>query len=234
MQKLSSYSTAVILALSVSFAAPVMSQDEPRTLTVSGQGQQTAVPDQMRMTFWVEQEGKQLSKLKPLVDQNTARLLDDLKEHGVAERDIQSYQLQVQPMYDYQSDTREHLGFNVQRQINVVLKDPSHYDTLIDLALARGVTRVGSIQYELSNADEVYQQALLTAFSHAQTKAHQLANSAGAKLGNAIKIEEQSRGQAPAPMMAEMRAKSSDVSLPGEQSVEAVIAVTFALHEQDD
>ncbi|EKE84299.1 SIMPL domain-containing protein [Idiomarina xiamenensis] len=200
------------------------------SVTVSGQATHYAVPDQMSLTLWVEERGQKLSSLKTQVDQASEKVLRDLLERDIDKKDIQSYQLQVYPQYERNDNGEtQQKGFVVQRQIRVTLRDTSHYDKIVDMALAQGVTRVANMQYEISNADAIYQQALTDAYAQAQQKAKLIAERAGLSLGHAINIREQSMPRYGVMMMAAERVSKSDVSLPGQQSVEAQIEVTFTL-----
>ncbi|RUO65022.1 hypothetical protein SAMN06297229_1634 [Pseudidiomarina planktonica] len=200
-------------------------------VTVTGSASVNAVPDVIQLSFQINEKGPLLTKMKALVDQNTSRLLKDLLDRGIAEEDIQSYRLQVHPNYEYNGQRQEQKGFTLSRQINVVLRQPDQFDQVIDNALARGVTQVSNISYQLSNPEQLYQQALLAAFAQAREKATQMAEQADTKLGLATNIEELTGGQHSAPIQAEMRIQQSP-SLPGQESIEATIRVTFNLNQK--
>lgn len=221
-------SYCVLLGALMTVSAHAEQAQPDQQITVTGSASISAVPDTIRLTFWINEQGPLLTKMKTLVDQKTSRLVKDLLDQGIAETDIQSYQLQVQPNYEYDGQRQQQNGFILNRQINVVLRQPDQFDRVIDNALARGVTQVSNINYQLSNPDQFYQRALLEAFTQARQKASQMAQQADTELGLATSIEELSGGQHPAPMQAEMRMQQSP-SLPGQQSVEAAVRVTFNL-----
>lgn len=225
-------SCAAVLFLVGGFAHSVMAEETPpRQITVSGSAEINMTPDQIHLSFWLTEKGPLLTKLKALVDQNSQRILSDLREQGVAETHIQSYQLQISPEYHYENNKQVQDGFSVTRQIKVTLDNTAAYDKIIDLALKRGVTRVGQIQYQISDPSAAYQKALTRAFSDAQQKAKLIATHAQAELGDAISIQEQTTGSQPTPMYARAMAEDS-VSLPGQQQVSATVSVTFALHSK--
>ncbi|RUO78855.1 hypothetical protein CWI84_09870 [Idiomarina tyrosinivorans] len=213
-----------------SYAQPQGQQQS--AITVTGSGAVSAVPDQATIQFWIEQRGSKVSSLKTAVDQATSRLLGDLEKRDVAAKNIQSYQLQIMPIYDNDSAGKlQQQGFQVQRQIKVTLNKLDQYDQIIDLALARGVTRVGAIEFDLSEPQAMYQQALSQAFAQAQAKAQQLAQRAGLVLGQALTIREQSTTRPQMMRMTMQMDSRKEVSLPGEQTVEAQLEVTFALKQ---
>jgi len=224
-------SFAVGLFLLGGFTHTVLAEEsEAREITVTGSAELNVEPDQLQFSLWITEKGPLLSKLKALVDQTTEGILRDLAEHDIAEQNIQSYQLQISPEYVYENNKQVQDGFSVTRHIKVVLQETHAYDKIIDLALSRGVTRVGQMQYQISEPAALYQKALTRAFADAQQKAQMIATQAQAKLGAAVRIQEQSSSANPQPMYARAMAEDS-LSLPGQQQVSASLAVTFALHD---
>lgn len=215
------YSTAQI--------APAVANNTPDHIVVHGQGATQVVPDTMQFTMWVEAAGNQLSPLKTQVDQITATLLRDFQARDVKREDIRSFQLSISPRYKREDDRSVQDGFQVSRQIEVTLRDTDNFDTLIDFALAQGVTRVGSIQYRVGEPTEASQQALLNAIEDAHRKGALMAKHSDRSLGSVISIREQSSGgHTPVYRMA-ASSMSMDVSEPGQQSIQARVEVTFRL-----
>ncbi|WP_404396871.1 SIMPL domain-containing protein [Idiomarina loihiensis] len=204
-------------------------QADERTLSISGSGSVSAIPDQMSLTFWIEERGNKLSSQKSMVDDTTSRLINDLNDKGVEDKDIRSYQLQIYPRYEQNDDgKREQDGFVVKREVQITLLEPENYDKIIDLALARGVTRVGQVQFEISDQQGLYQQALVNAYEQAKNKAERLATAAGLKLTGTLSIAERSMSRPMVMQMAEMSSRSNKVSLPGQQTIEAQVEVIFS------
>jgi uncharacterized protein YggE len=120
----------------------------------------------------------------------------------------------------------------VQREVQVTLLEPENYDSIIDLALARGVTRVGQVKFEISDQQGLYEQALVNAYQQAKAKAERLATAAGLELRSTLSIAEQSMSRPVTMQMAEMSSRSDKVSLPGQQTIEARVEVTFLTQSQ--
>ncbi|RUO73381.1 SIMPL domain-containing protein [Idiomarina ramblicola] len=232
-----SHSKSRFLLVSLAFLTALfatVTQANERTLSTSGTGSVSAVPDQMTLTFWIEERGNKLSSQKTLVDETTNRLIKDLNNKGVDDKDIRSYQLQIYPRYEQNDDGKtEQNGFVVQREVQVTLLEPENYDSIIDLALARGVTRVGQINFEISDQQGLYEQALINAYKQARAKAQRLATSAGLELIGTLNIAEQSMSRPVVMQMAEASSRSDKVSLPGQQTIEARVEVTFSIQSQE-
>ena len=218
--------------LSTVFVAPAFANaqaDRPDHIVVRGQGAVQVVPDLMQFTMWVEAAGSTLSPLKSQVDQLTATLLRDLQQRDVKRADIRSFQLSISPRYKRENDQSVQDGFQVSRQIEVTLRDTANFDTLIDFALAQGVTRIGSIQYRVGEPDEAAQQALLNAIEDAHHKATIMAKQSNRSLGSVISIYEQSSGGHMPMYRVASAAMSMEVSEPGQQAIQAQVEVTFRL-----
>ncbi|PWW11860.1 MULTISPECIES: SIMPL domain-containing protein [Pseudidiomarina] len=203
-----------------------------RTIQVSGDASLVEVPDRMQFTLSIRQEGQQLVQLKQTVDTITAALLQQLEQLNIAKQDISSYRLFTQPMYHYDNNKRELSGYLVSREMNIVLRNPDHYDSIVEFALAQGVTDVGMPRYDFSDARARYDEALAAAISVAKQKAELMASAAGAELGEVVQISEHS--QAPRAVKTQaveaFRSRAmADVSLPGTTQIEARVSVSFAL-----
>lgn len=218
------------LAVLISFTSQAQETSQ-RQIKVSGSAAISAVPDQAQIQFTIERQGNKLSAMKTQIDQLTQQFIHKLGQQDVAERQIRSTQFRVYPLYQTDDNgNRQQDGFQVSRTIEVTLHSLAAYDHIIDVALANGVSRVGQIQFTVSNSDELYHQALAKAFEAAKTKAKLLATAAGKELGDAIVIEEYSSPRIMAVPMAEMRTKDSgSPSLPGAQEIEARLGVAFKL-----
>ncbi|MCK7459921.1 SIMPL domain-containing protein [Idiomarina aminovorans] len=228
-----SHSKSRFLLISLAFLATLfatVAQASERIVSTSGTGSVSAIPDQMSLTFWIEQRGNKLSSQKTVVDETTKRLINDLNRKGVEDKDIRSYQLQISPRYQRNDDGKtEQNGFVVQREVQVTLSEPENYDSIIDLALTRGVTRVGRVKFEISHQQDLYEQALINAYQQAKAKAERLAASAGLKLSDTLSITEQSMSRPVMMQMAEVSSRSDKVSLPGQQTIEARVDVSFSI-----
>lgn len=220
------------LALLISFTSygQTFDRGQQAGISVSGAASVSAVPDQASITFTIEQRGSKLSALKTQVDQYTTRLIDDLIERDIPRDNIRSFQLSIYPQYETNGDgKREQDGFVVSRNIDVTLPDLALYDQIIDLAIAQGVTRVGQVRFEVSNQQQLYQQALQKAFENARSKAEFIATTAGLDLVSVLNVEEQSMARPVMFEMAAMDSRAKSPSLPGAQEIEARLGVVFSV-----
>ncbi|WP_290571500.1 SIMPL domain-containing protein [Idiomarina sp.] len=220
------------LALLMSFTAygQTFDRGQQSGISVTGAASVSAVPDQASISFAIEQRGNKLSALKTQVDQYTTRLIDDLLDRDIPRDNIQSFQLSIYPQYETDNDgKREQRGFIVSRNIDVTLPSLALYDQIIDLAIAQGVTRVGQVRFEVSDQQQLYQQALQKAFENARNKAEFIATTAGLEIVSVMSVQEQSMARPVMFEMAAMDSRSKSPSLPGAQEIEARLNVVFSV-----
>ncbi|WP_137166946.1 SIMPL domain-containing protein [Salinimonas lutimaris] len=216
--------TTPVLAQSTAVAMPV-----PQ-IHVSGTGSAVIVPDTFSVTFILEQKGESLTKMNTRMQQDMRQLSDFLLEQGVAERHIQSMQIQLNPWYQSTSQGREEKGFVLSREVTVVHGNLNQYDALIDGALKRGVTRISHFELTAADQDKAYQQALINAVSDAKSRASLLARELGVTVGQVQSLSEGNRGAVRMESRAKMMmADSATGAMPGQQYIKASVSVTFAL-----
>lgn len=227
------FTIAAVALLTLSGCETSTETQAPRTIEVNGAGLHRATPDIMTMRLTISQTGLDIAKLKGSVDALTQNAQTLFAEYGVENRYIQSYALQVGPVYDYQNGSRKLLHYQVARNIKLTLVQPDGFDQLLDSLIAIGIADIGQVQFELGNPDAAYQQALQHAVENAKTKASALAQQLNLKLGDVVTLTEQSA--APTQIIgasAEMRmASDSNVTRPGEETIRARVVMTYQVQD---
>ncbi|RUO60555.1 SIMPL domain-containing protein [Pseudidiomarina insulisalsae] len=206
----------------------------PSTLTVAGSATVEATPDEVQLTLNIERSGMDIPALKAHVDDITANLLNYLRQQGVAERHIQSYAIRLFPQYRYTEGEQKLTGYQVNRRMVVDFTEPQLHTDFLEYALRNGVQRINEPSYRISDAEELYRQTVAQAIMNARAKAEHMATAAGTQIIGIREIRE-SMQQAPVMRyrMAEMSDSGSNVSLPGQQTVEAQVEVIFLLARQN-
>jgi uncharacterized protein YggE len=104
---------------------------------------------------------------------------------------------------------------------------------VVDAAVAAGANRVMGIQFEISDPDAAYHEALREAIARARAEAEVAASALGETLGPPLQV---STGgfQPPIPMvrpmaMAEARDQASTPVAPGEVEVRASVSIAWRL-----
>lgn len=216
-------------------SAAVGDGSTPSGINVTGQGKVTGRPDVLKVTLGV-------SVLRPTVDQATGdaaalatAVIDALKAGGVAEDDIQTANYSISPEYDWSGETQRLLGYRVNNEVRVKIRDLNTAGAIIDAATAAGgdATVVNGLSFDIEDNAELLQLARTAAWNDAEGKAGQLAQLAGVGLGAAISITETINYDTP-PIYYErdMAAAGDSAVTPiesGTQEVTVVVQVTFAI-----
>lgn len=203
--------------------------DGTRTISVTGHAETMVAPDQAKLTISVNRDGAELAVIKQEIDQVTASIIALLREHQIDDADITSYQVSANPAYDYEDGKRIARGYTATRQIQVMLRDLTHYDSVIDQALRAGATHIMNVEFIISETEAIYQQLLAQAVEHAYQKAQKMASAAGSNVSSVISIQESSYAP-PVRQHAMMRVQeSADVSLPGKNELRAQVSVSYRI-----
>ena len=213
-----------ILAVLIAILAAPVAHAADRLVTVNGEATVNVAPDTAVIRVGVNSTAKSAREAS---DAN-GKQMTAVKDAGVAARDVQTSRLSLQPQYNpNRSGTARLLGFQATNQITVNVRDIDKLAGIIDQAIAAGANEMSGLEFVVSQQSKLLDQARDEAIADARRKADLYAKAAGAKLGAVISISEE--GSAPPPrMMQAMRAGAAPVA-PGEQTLRAVVTVSYEL-----
>jgi uncharacterized protein len=204
-----------------------------RTVTVSATGSVAADPDLARINMGVVTEA---DTARAALDANTAALkaaIAGLKAEGIDARDIQTSQFQIDPRHQHFNDGRPALmnGYTVTNQVQLVVRKLASLGQVLDRMVTLGANQVHGIQFDVSTAETLKDDARRTAMTNALRRAKLYATALGAEVGDVLTIAEEPPHAQVRPMMMIARAASHDsVPVePGQQMLEARVHVTWAL-----
>jgi len=236
-------SFAVILAGAVLagalLASPALAEDNPATITVSGQAIVTFAPDRAQVEAGVVTFNASAAEAAAENARAAAKVIAAAKAVGIDPADIRTAQFQVNPRY---AEFRQNqpptvptiAGYEVVNEIAVIIRDIAKTGAVLDALLSSGANRAGSIQFIVSDLDTKLDGARALAVKDATRKAKLYAESAGVKLGRILSIDE-TGGQRPRPPVAYAR-KEAFESAPvpieaGTQSGSAAVTMVFAIDQ---
>jgi len=204
-------------------------------INVSGQGKVTGKPDTLTVSLGV-------SVLRPTVDRATAdaanlatAIIEALKANGVAEVDIQTANYTIYPEYDWSGEAQRLLGYRVNNEVRVKIRNLDNAVATIDAATAAGgdATVVNNLAFSIEDNAELLQMARTAAWGDAESKARQLAQLAGLELGSATSITESISYETPPIYYDRAMAGAEDAAATpieaGTQDVIVNIQVTFRI-----
>jgi uncharacterized protein len=216
-------------------------------IRVTGEGVVRVSPDAARVSLGVEVTAATAgAAIQQAAAQMTA-VVNQLRGLGIEERDIQTSQFDLSPVYDYNRNNFDRpgiptppevgpvlVGYRVTNMVTVTLRDIGRVGDVLDAVVASGATRVHGVGFIVTDPAAAADRAREQAVNNARNTAQQLANLAGVNLGRAIAIEEIA---SPSPMPMDMvervgapmaQPAQTPVS-PGTQEVRTIVSVTFAI-----
>lgn len=217
-----------------------------RSVSVSGTGQSQVQPDMAMITLGVETQAETAGDALAQNNQQMQSLMQTLVDNGVAEEDIQTQAVRLQPQYAQQgagvpqppapqeSTTPMQnpiIGYRAVNLVQIQVRDLTLLGDLIDAAVQAGSNQIQGINFTVSDPQATLSQAREAAWTDAQQKAQELATLAGATLGPVLTVSEFS--QTPLSVLQENVAMSAAVDSvpiqPGTQQIQINLQVVWSL-----
>ena len=207
--------SSVVLAFPLVAGAQVpeaVPMRDPSSITVSGSGEASAVPDEARILFWVETRAETATGAARENARLQEAVIRSLREAGIEARDITTSGYSLQP--DLQYDERERrsrlVGYVARNGVNVRVRQIGQVGPLIDAAIGAGANGVGSLSFASSTAPELRREALTRAVESACRDAEVMARAAGGSLGRLLEMN--SGGYMPPPRPEMFRSMAAGVA----------------------
>ena len=208
-------------------------------ITVSGEEKIKVTPDIAEITYSVDTQETDAKACQEKNVKNVDTVISLLKEKGIDEKDIKTNDVGLNPIYDW-NNGRKITGYEMTTEIVVSSVPIDEAGTIISDSVNAGINSIDSVQYQCSNFDELYAEALKNAITDARKKADIMAEAGGKKVVAMTQVQELSSGdQAVAytatnsmKEMSVMNADSADAGtsmMPGQVEVEAEVSVTFSI-----
>jgi uncharacterized protein YggE len=220
------YRGLFVLVLAGLLNAPVHAAE--KLVTVTGEATIAVAPDTAMMRIGVSSQDKTARDASETNAKQMTSVLNAIKGAGVADRDIQTSRLSLQPQYDpNKGGTARLTGFQASNQVTVRIRDIDKLPAILDRAISAGANEMSGIEFVVSEQSKLLDQARDDAIADARRKAELYAKAAGAKLGHVVSITEEGSTPPPRPMQA-MRAGAVPIA-PGEQTLRAMVTVSYEL-----
>ncbi len=191
---------------------------------VNGSGAVAVTPTQARLTLVFSAQQADVAAGKKLVDEQSAAFAAILQQHQIKATDINNA-----PLVIYPEQRAEKLDqFRVERSTTVLIRDLKIYPALLEAATGLGVSQIHPVELQTADSEQYYTEALQQAFAAAKSKALQLAELSGRKLGKVNQVHEQSSAPGPRFKGMMMAAEAMPVNF-GQQQIRADVQVQFEL-----
>ncbi|OAB25280.1 hypothetical protein SAMN05444395_10999 [Flavobacterium fryxellicola] len=224
-----------LLILSILFMSMSYGQEIKQVpqINVSGEGKVKVVPDQASIVVTVETKGNNAKDVKKQNDEKIDAVLKFIKKMNLAPADYKTQRVSLNPQYDYEK--KKH-SYNATQTIEIVLKDLSKYDELMEGLVDEGINRIDNVTFQSSKLAQYQSEARKLAMKEAKLKAEDYVSVLGQKIGRAMTISDNSQTYSPQPLYATMKTmEMSDTRAPretlavGEINITANVTVSFIL-----
>ncbi|TIO48512.1 MAG: SIMPL domain-containing protein [Mesorhizobium sp.] len=228
----------VALAAAIAFPALASAADTqpPPRIVVSGEGEATVAPDIAMLTLSVMREAKTARAALDANNDAMASVIAAMKSAGIADRDLQTAGIQINPRYNYTnkadgSQEAELVAYQVTNTLSVRARDVDKTGDILDKAVSLGVNQGGGIAFTNDDPKATIAEARKKAVADAVAKAKTLAEAAGVSLGKVLEITDQNVAPVPMPINAKAfdAARAAVPVQAGENAYTVQVTVTFEL-----
>ena len=202
-------------------------------INVSGEGKIKVIPDEATIAVTVETKGNIAKDVKKQNDEKIEAVLKFIKKMNLAPADYKTQRVALNPQYDYEK--KKH-NYNATQTIEILLRDLSKYDELMDGLVDSGINRIDNVTFQSSKLAQYESEARKLAMKDAKMKAEDYVSVLGQKVGKAMTISDNSNSYQPQPVYARMKSMPmEDSSAPretlavGEINIIANVTVSFIL-----
>ncbi|QIB32618.1 SIMPL domain-containing protein [Ancylobacter pratisalsi] len=189
---------ACLIAASLMGAiAPVAAQDMsavPRrpTLTVTGEGTASGVPDMASFSSAVVSEAKTAREALDANSAAVAQMIAAIKGAGVEARDVATSGFSIQPQYaPPKKDSNEApriTGYEVRNTVSVRLRELARLGELLDQVVTSGANQIGGIAFDIADPSALEDKARVAAVEDARHRAEIMAAAAGQRLVRVLAV----------------------------------------------
>ena len=204
-------------------------------LDIIATGEVTRVPDLAIISAGVQ-------TLQPTatgaIEENATRMervRAALKRAGIADKDIQTSSISLNPEYRYVENQPPRLtGYRATNTVNVKFRDLKRTGAILDALVAEGANQINGPNLTIDKPEEAYDEARIRAITAGRARAELYARALGKRVVRLLSVSESGGYAAPPPMpMAYARDMAQSVAKteidPGTQQLQVSLAMSFEL-----
>jgi uncharacterized protein len=231
---------AVVMAVTAPQASLAQQQPGPpmiqgTVLSVSAEGKTTGRPDMATINLGVQTDGQTAQAALQANSQRMTALVAALRHAGVAERDIQTSNVSVNPTYEYRQNEPPRLtGYQANNSVVAKVRAIDTTGRVIDAAVSAGGNTVNGVNFSYQNPDAQLDAARRNAIQEARRRAELYAQALDMHVVRVISVNEGGGYTPPMPMPMMARAEAAPAPPPppveaGEVETTASVSVVFEL-----
>ena len=235
----------LLLALSLALGATTMTAhaqtlasvgalSDGTLLNVSAQAEARRVPDVATISAGVVTQAADGNTAMRQNAEQMAKVMAAIKAAGIAEKDIQTSGISLNPQYRYvENEAPSITGYQATNTVSLKVRDITKLGKVLDSLAAQGANQINGPSFQIDQPEPVYDEARLAALKKAKDRAETYAKALDLKVRRIISISEGGGGGfRPVPMMAMSargQAEMDTAVSPGETEVSVSLDVVFEL-----
>jgi uncharacterized protein len=214
------------------------------SISVTGEGEVTAIPDIATVTVTIRESGKTVPEAQKAAEAKVKTAVGALSTLGVSEKDTRTLSYSVNPKYEnvpvaytggyYPSTNQRIVGYEVSEMIEIKVRKVDQAGDIIGALGSANITEISGPSFTVENMDKLEAEAKAKAIEQARDKAKETAKALGVRIGEVMQFSENNGGVYPMFYKAEVSNQSAgrdaSVSLTqGENVIKSQVTITYSL-----
>jgi len=214
--------------------APTSAIQPETTISLSGRGTVLRAPDIATVSVGVSVEAKTAAEAMQQQASRMAGVFAAVRAAGIAERDMQTGSVSLNPVYEYPDNARPRLtGYQASNVITLKVRKLDTLGRTLDAVVKGGGNTINGVSFSIDDAESLRNEARTRAIRDAAAKAELYAAAVGYKVRRIVTISEQGDYSPPSPLMA-MRMEDAGAApetqiAAGDVALEQTVSFVFEL-----
>jgi uncharacterized protein YggE len=159
---------------------------QPNTVYVGADGKYDASPDTAAIDFDISVQEENSGAAYARASKSAEQVRDILRSNGIDPKSAQVGYFAIEPVYDYKSPKRKLVGYRVNSNVSVKLKDFTKIGAILQQLATADITDNQQLSYTLEDRDAAKSKAVEDAYRHARDSAEAVAKAGGRAVGELI------------------------------------------------
>jgi len=237
MNQQSLYIIAVIIGGSFIAGQYIVSEpvrNADRVISVQATGTAKQTPNIAHVSLGVTVLGQpSASQATDMMAKKMNAVLAAVRSLGIADADIMTQGVSVNPAFDYNNGTQVPKGFDANQQVAVTIRSIDIAGDVIAKATQAGANQIGGVTFTSDDQSSAQVSAEQDAIANAQKKAQAIASSLHVRLGKVKTYSVESSPYGPVPFAMADKAMGGAVTAPeipvGTQDTNVTVSVTYEI-----
>jgi uncharacterized protein len=216
--------------VTATFAQPIAGTK----LDVTATGEVTRVPDVAVISAGVVTRSTTATTAIQENADRMERVRGALKRAGIADKDIQTSNISLNPEYRYENNQPPQLvGYTASNQVSIRFRDIRNSGRILDALVSQGSNQINGPNLTIDKPEGALDEARAKAATAGRARAELYARALGMRVVRLLSVSESGGYAVPPPMPVMMEARAMDGAQtkidPGEQKLQVSLAMTFEL-----